>query len=248
MLLSSVKQIKKDLETGIDVARKSMSYLVSRDTAELNEGLIISATIETLSENITDSAIAPIFYYILTNIIVIAIFGYLIAFNIVMFSNTLSIFIVIIAILVTMLYRVINTLDAMVGYKNEKYIKIGYFPAKLDDILNYIPSRFGGTAVVLASRFYKRLGMDWRNSYKIMKRDARNPPSPNSGFTMAAVAGALNISLIKKGVYIIGNNDNNRELKRGDIENSVKLSRLGINLAIIFLILIFLIFSIITFL
>lgn len=246
MLLSSAKQIKKDLETGIDVARKSMSYLVSRNTTELNEDLIISAVIETLSENITDSAIAPIFYYILTNIIVIAIFGYLISSNIIMFSNTLAIFIVIIAILVAMLYRVINTLDAMVGYKNEKYINIGYFPAKLDDILNYIPSRFGGLAVVLASRFYKRLGMDWKSSYKIMKRDARNPPSPNSGFTMAAVAGALNIFLVKKRVYTLGNNDNSRELKREDIEKSVKLSRLGISLAIIFLILIFLIYYLIS--
>jgi len=243
MLLSSAKQIQKDLETGIDVARKSMSYLVSRDTTELNENLIISATIETLSENITDSAIAPIFYYILTNILIIIIFGYLIDSNIIMFSSILAIFIVIIAILVAMLYRVINTLDAMVGYKNKKYINIGYFPAKLDDILNYIPARFGGRTVVLASKFYKKLGMDWKNSYKIMKRDAKNPPSPNSGFTMAAVAGALNISLVKKEVYIIGDNKNSRELKRENIEKSVKLSRLGISLAIIFLILIFLIFS-----
>jgi len=267
MLLSSAKQIKKDLETGLDIARKSMSYLVSRDTSELSEELIISATIETLSENITDSAIAPIFYYILTNIIIITILGCLVAFNllasnIATFSNTVTIsiayisisipspiFITIIAILVAILYRVINTLDAMVGYKNEKYINIGYFPAKVDDILNYIPARFGGIAVVLASKFYKRSGMDWKNSYKIMKRDARKPPSPNSGFTMAAVAGALNISLVKEGVYIIGDNrsdsDNNTKLKREDIEKSVKLSKSVISLAIIFLILIFLTFSII---
>jgi len=244
MLLSSAKQIKKDLETGLDIARKSMSYLVSRNTSELTEDLIISATIETLSENITDSAIAPIFYYILTNMIFIIIFGYLTAANIILFSNTLAIFIVIMAILVSMLYRIINTLDAMVGYKNEKYINIGYFSAKLDDILNYIPARFGGIVVVLASRFYKRLGMDWKNSYNIMKRDARNPPSPNSGFTMAAVAGALSVSLVKEGVYIIGDN-NNKKLKREHIEKSVKLSRSSIYVVIISLILIFLIFSVI---
>jgi len=247
MLLSSARQIKKDLGEGIDIARKSMSYLVSRNTAELSESLIISATIETLSENITDSAIAPIFYYILTSMIFIIVFGYFLVVNINVFSNLLAIFIVIIAILVAILYRVINTLDAMVGYKNEKYSSIGYFPAKLDDILNYIPARFGGIIVVLASSFYKRLGMDWKNSYKIMKRDARNSPSPNSGFTMAAVAGALNVFLVKEGVYVIGDNDNegNKGLEREEIEKSIKLSRLGINLAIIFLILIFLIFSIV---
>ena len=88
----------------------------------------------------------------------------------------------------------------MVVYKNEKYLNIGYFPAKVDNILNYIPARIGGILVVLASMFYKKSGMDWRNSYRIMKRDARKPPSPNSGFIMAAVAGALGISLVKKGV------------------------------------------------
>ena len=145
------------------------------------------------------------------------------------------------AILVSMLYRIINTLDAMVGYKNEKYINIGYFSAKLDDILNYIPSRFAGIMVVLSTIFYKSSEMDWKNSYKIMRRDARKPPSPNSGFTMASVAGALGVSLIKKGSYVIG--EANKELNREDIEKSVKLSSLGINLAIISLILIFLIFS-----
>ena len=253
MLLSSAKQIKKDLEAGIDEARKSMSYLVSRDTSDLNERLIISATIETLSENITDSVIAPLFYYIIANIAIIALFKSSIAFDMILpqnivvfgqisFSISMGTFIVIVAILIASAYRVINTLDAMVGYKNEKYINIGYFPAKVDDVLNYIPARFGGILVVLASIFYKKSLMDWKNSYRIMKRDARKPPSPNSGFTMSAVAGALGICLVKKGVYVIG--ENNRELCREDIEKSLKLSRRTMNLAIISLILTFLILSI----
>lgn len=250
MLLSSAKQIKNDLKTGIDVARKSMSYLVSRNTDELSENLIISATIETLSENITDSAIAPIFYYILANIIFI-IFFITIKIVIPMFSqpmlffNSLPIFLVLVSILVAMFYRITNTLDAMVGYKNKKYSNIGYFPAKLDDILNYIPARFSGITIVLASKFYKKAGMDWKNSYKIMKRDSRNPPSPNSGFTMSAVAGALGVSLVKKGAYTIGDAD--KPLKREDIEKATKLSKLGIYLAIISLLVLFLIFSILAY-
>lgn len=255
MLLSSARQIKHDLESGINVARKSMSYLVSRNTDELGENLIISATIETLSENITDSVLSPIFYYILTNIIIIIIFISIKMLNPMYsiqtwFSIPFSMFLVIVSILVAMFYRLINTLDAMVGYKNEKCINIGYFPARLDDILNYIPSRFGGITVVLASKLYKNSGMDWKNSYMIMKRDARNSPSPNSGFTIAAVAGALGISLEKKGVYIIGGNNvanknynHNKPLNKEDIEKSIKLSKLSIYLAIIFLASIFLIVS-----
>jgi len=269
MLLSSAKNIKKDLECGIDVARKSMAYLVSRNTADLDEEMIISATIETLSENITDSAIAPIFYYLLTIVVILIIinllsffnlfkdFNHLIDYSILLsFKNLIDysillnfnysiehFIIVILAVLIAIIYRTINTLDAMVGYKNIKYINIGYFSAKLDDVLNYIPARFGGIIVVLASKFYKTKGINWKNSYNIMKRDARKPDSPNSGFTMAAVAGAMNISLVKKGIYVIGDIKNNKVLKREDIDKAIELSRLGINLAIILLILIFLIIS-----
>ena len=255
MLLSSAKQIKKDLETGIDIARKSMSYLVSRDTSNLSEKLIISATIETLSENITDSVIAPLFYYIVANIAIITIIKFLVAFNTIFLENIIpigqisiqtDIFIVIIAISITSFYRIINTLDAMVGYKNEKYMNIGYFPAKLDDILNYIPARFGGIIVVLASMFYKKSKMNWKNSLKVMKKDARKPPSPNSGFTMASVAGALGICLVKKEVYIIG--EANRELNKEDIIRTIKLSKLAITLFILFLIILFLFSYIIIFL
>jgi len=243
MLFSSAEGIKNDLDKGIDVARKSMSYLVSRDTKKLSENLIISATIETLSENITDSVIAPIFYYLLfaTFIVILGVI-----FGNTSYFDSFYYWVIILLILIAITYRIVNTLDAMVGYKNKKFKFIGYFPAKLDDILNFIPARFAGIMTVLASII---CNYNWKNSYYIMKRDSRNCPSPNSGFTMAAVAGALDISLVKKGVYIIGANNQNTEnfenfegsFEREDITKAIYLSKIAVLIAISFLILIYLI-------
>lgn len=248
MLLESAKSIKNDLNTDLNLARKSISYFVSRNTNELDETLIISATIETLSENIIDSVISPIFYYILGTLIIALFFTFNI-FNFVsirsisIFNNELSNsnLILILLIIIPMIYRVINTLDAMVGYKNEKYFHIGHFPANLDDILNYIPARISGFLVVIASFLLSKSKFDWKNSYNIMKRDSKNSPSPNSGFTMAGVAGALNISLKKKDVYNIG--DNGKKLKKDDIVRAIKLSKLTIFLFVIISILILLFFK-----
>ncbi|KZX14622.1 cobalamin biosynthesis protein CbiB [Methanobrevibacter cuticularis] len=231
--LSTAADIKKDLEKGIQIARKSMAYLVSRNTEELSEKLIVSATIESLSENITDSSVAPIFYYLL--------FGTITFLVIVLTENNLNFYtktitILIVAITAAMVYRAINTLDAMVGYKNNKFFFIGYVPAKIDDIFNYIPSRFSGLMVVLSSRILK---MNFKNSYFILKRDSKNCSSPNSGFTMAPTAGALDIKLEKIGSYIIG--DENKELDKMDIDKAIKLTKLTIIISIIVLSILFLI-------
>ncbi|ADZ08364.1 Cobalamin biosynthesis protein cbiB [Methanobacterium lacus] len=170
-LITSVKKIEEDLNEDIEKAKHSISYLVSRETSDLEESDIISAAIETLTENITDSITAPLIYTF--------IFG----------------------ILGAVFYRVVNTLDAMMGYKTPKYINTGWYPAKLDDLLNYVPARITGFLMVMAAWI---LRMNWKNSYKIMVRDARKTPSPNSGYTMAATAGALEIQLEKKGVYQLG--------------------------------------------
>ena len=90
------------------------------------------------------------------------------------------------------LYKAVNTMDSMFGYKNEKYIEFGYFPAKLDDVFNYIPARLSGYLITIASFI---LGVDYKNSFKIYKRDENNHSSPNSAHPEAAVAGALNIQL-----------------------------------------------------
>ncbi|WP_296857210.1 cobalamin biosynthesis protein [uncultured Methanobrevibacter sp.] len=223
MLLETATNVEDDLNDGIDKARKSVSYLVSRNTDELTESFIVSATIESLTENITDSFVAPVFYYFIVCLITLSF-------------NTNFIYL----LLIPMLYRLYNTLDAMVGYETDELKNIGYFPAKLDDLLNYIPSRIAGIYVVLSAYLLK---LDGKNAFKIMMRDARNCPSPNSGFTMASTAGALNIQLNKKDTYILG--DSNKDIVSSDISKAVKLSKLSIILFTLTIILLIILFYVI---
>ena len=225
MLISTAKNIENDLKYDINKARQSVSYLVSRDTDKLTESFIVSATIESMTENITDSYIAPIFYFALGSIIFII-------FNINDF---------IILLLIPFIYRISNTLDAMLGYTTDELIDIGFFPAKLDDFLNYIPSRISGVLVIISAYL---LGYNGKNAYIIMKRDARKCPSPNSGYTMAPTAGALDIQLVKKDTYILG--DDTYEINVLDISKAIKLTSLTIALfTVIVLLLITIIYVII---
>jgi adenosylcobinamide-phosphate synthase len=210
MLLGTATDVKDALDYNIEKARQLVSYLVSRDTDELTESFIVSATIESLTENITDSYVAPVFYYF--------IFALFILYHPI--GND-----VYYLLLVPMLYRASNTLDAMLGYKTDELIDIGFFPAKIDDILNFIPSRIAGIFIVISAYL---LNLDGNNAYKIMRRDARNCPSPNSGYTMATTAGALNIQLIKKDTYILG--DDNKDITKEDISKAVALSKVTANL------------------
>jgi adenosylcobinamide-phosphate synthase len=214
-LIKSVKDIQKDLNEDIDKARQSMSYLVSRDTQELTESRITSAAIETLTENITDSIISPLFY---TTIISIP-FG------------------MIIAIPCAVIYRVCNTMDAMLGYKTKELIDVGCYPAKLDDILNYIPARIAGYYMILSAYI---LRYDYKQSYHVMKEFALKTPSPNSGYTMSAAAGALNITLTKEGVYQLGYGTT--ELTSDKITESIKLTKVT---SILFIVTILLVYFII---
>lgn len=225
MLLQTAVDVKNDLNEDIDKARKSVSYLVSRNTEELTESFIVSAVIESLTENITDSYVAPVFYYF--------IFGLILLY--VPVSNPIYYL-----LLVPFVYRIFNTLDAMVGYQTDELKDIGFFPAKTDDVLNYVPSRIAGIFVVISAYFLK---LDWKNSYRIMRRDARNCPSPNSGYTMASTAGALNIQLIKKDTYILG--DSNKDIIPDDISKAVSLSKLSIILFTITIIILFILIYVI---
>lgn len=225
MLLQTAIDVKNDLNESIDKARRSVSYLVSRNTDELTESFIVSAVIESMTENITDSYVAPVFYYM--------IFAVIILYN--QFNYSLYFL-----LLIPMLYRLSNTMDAMLGYKTDELINIGFFPAKIDDVLNYIPARISGMFVVISAYL---LNLDGKNSFKIMMRDARVCPSPNSGYTMASTAGALNIQLNKKDTYILG--DNNKDITKDDISKAVNLSKLSIILFTVTVIILFTIIHVI---
>lgn len=143
-------------------ARRSLAMVVGRDTESLDEKEISRGAVETVAENLVDAVIAPLFYA--------AIGGAPLA----------------------MAYRAINTLDSMVGYKNERYRHLGWASARLDDLANYLPARL--TALFLVVACYL-LRLDWRGAWRVMRRDARLHPSPNSGIPEAGVAGALGIRL-----------------------------------------------------
>ena len=155
----------------LDGARKWLPYIVRRDPYSLNERQIISAAVESIAESTTDGITAPFFFF--------AIFGVPGAFA----------------------YRVVNTLDSMVGYKNVENRNIGWFSAKLDAVANYIPSRLTAYLMVAASFL---LHEDWRESNRILQRDKHKTASPNAGYTISAMAGALNIQLEKQGYYTLG--------------------------------------------
>ncbi len=143
-------------------ARKSLSYLVSRDTAEMTLPHILRGAIETLSENITDGIVSPLFY--------LFFFG----------------------VPGMLVFKVISTFDSMIGYKNEHYLQLGWFAARFDDVLNFVPARLSGVLVVVSAFFVKE---DYKAAYRIFKRDRLKHASPNSACTESAVAGALSIQL-----------------------------------------------------
>jgi adenosylcobinamide-phosphate synthase len=153
--------VLKALEKGLDEGRKRLSYIVGRDTKSLSEDEIIKATVETVAENTSDGVIAPLFYILL--------FGA---------PGGLA-------------YKFVNTMDSMLGYKNEKYMDLGYFPAKNDDLFNLVPARL--TALLMNISSIGRFNVS--NGFKIVKRDRHNHKSPNSGYPESAVAGLLGIQL-----------------------------------------------------
>lgn len=245
LLLSSAEHVRILLENReIFAAREAVSQLVSRDLSGLNQNYVISATIESLTENVTDSVISPLFYYFVLGFLIIIfncynhLFDYsYIVTNLNLFvlnnmqidANRVVIDLIFVCIIIAYLFRIANTQDAMVGYKTKKYIKIGFVPAICDDLLNFIPARITGYLMILSARI---LGMDWRNGLRIMRRDARACESPNSGYPMAAAAGSLSIQLIKRNNYILG--DPIKRIEPYDIRRAYNLSRWTIFLFILF--------------
>ena len=191
----SVKSLAREGKRGyrilklgnLKVAREKLSYLVSRDTEKMDKLMIIRSSMETISENMVDGVIAPMFY---------------------MFLGGLPL---------AMAYKVINTLDSMVGYKNERYARFGMFSAKLDDVANFIPARISGIFITTASYI---LRYNYKNAWKIFKRDRKNHASPNSAHPESAVAGALGVQFGGKVSYF------GKEVKKPTIGDKLKEFRL----------------------
>ena len=152
----------------ISEARRKVGWIVGRKTSELDESEITRATIETVAENTVDGIISPLFWFVL-----LGPWG-------------------------AIGYRAINTMDSMLGYKNERYLYFGRFAARLDDVVNYIPARITCVLFVIASFL---CGKDWKHAIRIATRDAHKHPSPNGGYAEAPVAGALHIRLGGQNVY-----------------------------------------------
>ncbi|MGN0161993.1 MAG: adenosylcobinamide-phosphate synthase CbiB [Candidatus Ornithomonoglobus sp.] len=164
----SMKVYKALLQNDVEGARYAVSMIVGRDTSVLDEKGIIKAAVETVAENTSDGVVAPMIFT--------AIGGAPLGF----------------------LYKAINTMDSMVGYKNDKYINFGRAAARLDDFVNFLPSRASALLMIAAS-FILRL--DYKNAAKIFRRDRLKHASPNSAQTEAVCAGALDVRLAGDAVY-----------------------------------------------
>ena len=183
---------------GIDAGRRAVSMIVGRDTSVLDVAGVTRAAVETIAENTSDGVIAPMLYT--------AIGGPVLGF----------------------VYKAVNTMDSMLGYKNDKYMYFGRFAAKLDDVVNFIPARISAY-LMIAAAFIGGRQFDGKNAYRIFKRDRFNHASPNSAQTESVCAGALRVQLAGDAVYFgklvkkkyIG--DGLREIEYEDIKRANRL-------------------------
>ena len=211
----SMKIYKQLKNNNIKDARLYLSYIVGRDTDNLEEEKIVKATVETISENLSDGVIAPL------------------------------IFLSIGGVPLGMVYKAINTLDSMIGYKNEKFMYFGRFSAKLDDIVNFIPARISAILMIIAT-FVSRLNT--KNAIKIYIRDRYNHLSPNSAHTESVCAGALNIQLGGKSTYkgkVVDGETIGDNIKNPNINDILLANKLMYISTIIFILILLIIYFII---
>lgn len=183
---------------GVDAGRRAVSMIVGRDTSVLDAAGVTRAAVETIAENTSDGVIAPMLYT--------AIGGPVLGF----------------------VYKAVNTMDSMIGYKNDKYMYFGRFAARLDDVVNFIPARISAYLMIVAA-FIGGRQFDGQNAYRIFKRDRFNHASPNSAQTESVCAGALRVQLAGDAVYFgklvkkkyIG--DGLREIEYEDIKRANRL-------------------------
>jgi adenosylcobinamide-phosphate synthase len=185
--------IAEALEQGnLDGAKGWLHFVVRRNPVSLDERHVVSAAVESIAESTTDGVTSALFFF--------GLFGVAGAF----------------------VFRVVNTLDSMVGYRDAANVNIGWFSAKLDTALNYVPARLTGSLMVFASML---LGERWRDSWRIMLRDRRNMVSLNAGWAIGAMAGALGVQLEKIGVYKLGDEG---ELTSAHIRKALRIMALTV--------------------
>ena len=196
-LAKEANGVVRALETGgTEAGRKQVAMLVGRDTEHLSGEQVLKATVETVAENTSDGVIAPMLYMVLFG----AVGGFF--------------------------YKAINTMDSMVGYKNDRYLYFGRAAAKLDDAANFLPARLSALAMIAAAPLLK---LDGRNAFRIWKRDRRRHASPNSAQTESVAAGTLHIGLAGPASYFgkridkptIGDPD--RPVERADVGRVCRL-------------------------
>jgi adenosylcobinamide-phosphate synthase len=165
-------RVESALEAGeLDAGREALRSLCSRDPSTLDSDAVAAGVVESVAENASDSIVAPLFYFVLLGV-----------------PGAIG-------------YRAINTLDAMIGYRNERFEALGKFAARLDDVVNWLPARLTALLLLFAGLFVR---LDVRGGWSILRRDGSRTPSPNAGRPMAAMAGMLKVALAKPGVYVLG--------------------------------------------
>lgn len=200
----SMKVYDELKKNDLEAARNAVARIVGRDVQSLDKTGVVKASVETVAENFSDGILAPFMYMFC--------FGFIGG----------------------VVYKAINTMDSMLGYKNEKYIELGFAAAKIDDLANFFPSRISALFMILASAFGFRL----KNAVKIFFRDRHLSTSPNSGQTEAACAGALGVQLLGDAYYFgalvkkptVG--DALREIETKDIKAANRLNEIAYALAI----------------
>jgi len=184
------RQVAQLVEIGdLSSARQALALIVGRDTGHLDEEQILRACIETISENTSDGVVAPLFYLFLGGPVL------------------------------AMIYKAANTLDSMVGYRDDRYRELGWASARFDDLLNLVPARLTGLLMVVAAF---PLALNPWAALKVMLRDARKTSSPNAGYPEAAAAGALGIQLGGPAVYF---GENVEKPILGDPDRSINIDR-----------------------
>ena len=195
-LIREVREVFLALDRSLEEGRAQVARIVGRDTSELSAQEVRTAALETLAENLSDGVIAPLFWLVLLGT-----------------PGMLA-------------YKMVNTLDSMIGYRTERYKDFGCWAAHIDDIANYIPARLTALLMILPSLFTYHLSL-----FTFVRKYGRNHASPNSGYPEAALAGILNCRFGGPHYYFgqlfdkpyIGDND--RELTTADMEKAVRVNR-----------------------